>query len=61
MKMNTIKLTKAQCEMLSEAWLAYAPVFADVERSILDDSKRSIKTWKALNKKLILPMNRGAA
>ena len=61
MKTKTIKLTEAQFEMLSEAWIAYAPDFADVEISILDDSKRSIRTWKAINKKLILPKNRGAA
>ena len=61
MKMKTIKLTEAQFEMLSEAWIAYAGNFVDVEISWLDNSKRSRRTWEALNKKLILPMNRGAA
>ena len=50
--MKTIKLTEAQFEMLSEAWFAYAGNFVDVEISIYDDSKRSIETWKAINKKL---------
>ena len=50
--MKTIKLTEAQFEMLSEAWFAYAPEFFDVEISLIDQGKRSIKTWEAINKKL---------
>ena len=56
--MKTIKLTGAQFEMLSEAWIAYAGNFADVEISIFGGGKRNIKTWKAINKQLILPKNK---